>query len=68
MHVLAGLRSDSGITAAQIYLDGTKVYQAPAGTKTVDQSLTMSAGTHKITVKGWASSGSFSSSETITVH
>jgi hypothetical protein len=67
VQILAGLRSDSGITAAQIYLDGTKVYQAGAGTTTVNQSLSMSAGTHRITVKGWDSSGSFSSSVTITV-
>jgi hypothetical protein len=67
VHVLAGVRSDSGVTAAQIYVDGTKVYQGGAGTTTVDQSLTLSSGSHKITVKGWDSTGSFSSSETITV-
>jgi hypothetical protein len=66
--VLAGLRSDSGISAAQIYLDGVRVFQAPAGTKTVDQNLSMSAGSHRITVKGWDSGGSFSQSESITVH
>jgi len=66
--VIAGLRSDAGITAAQIYLDGVKVFQAPAGTKTVNQNLSMGVGSHKITVKGWDSSGSFSQSESITVH
>jgi hypothetical protein len=67
VRVLAGLRSDSGISAGQIYLDGTKAYQYPAGTKTIDQSIAMSAGSHRITVKGWDSSGSFSSSVSITV-
>jgi hypothetical protein len=68
VHVVAGLRSDAGISAAQIYLDGVKVYQAPAGTKTVDQNLSMAVGSHRITVKGWDSAGSFSQSELITVH
>ena len=67
VHVVAGLRSDSGVSAAQIYLDGTKIYQGPAGTVSVDQSISMSTGTHKITVKGWDSSGSFSSSVSVTV-
>jgi hypothetical protein len=66
--VLAGLRSDAGISAAQIYLDGTKVFQYPAGAKIIDQSISMAAGSHRITVKGWDSSGSFSSSVSITVH
>jgi len=68
VHVLAGVRSDAGIAAAQIYVDSMKVYQAPAGTKTVDQSQAMAAGTHQITVKGWDSSGSFSQAVTVTVH
>lgn len=67
VRVLAGLRSDSGISAGQIYLDGTKIYQYPAGTKTIDQSISMAGGSHRITVKGWDSSGSFSSSVSITV-
>jgi hypothetical protein len=67
VHVTAGLRSDSGITAAQIYRDGTVVWQGPAGTSRVDQNLTMSAGSHRITVKGWDSTGSFSQSVSITV-
>lgn len=68
VQVLAGLRSDAGISAAQVYLDGVKVFQAPVGTKTVNQNLSMAVGSHRITVKGWDSSGSFSQSESITVH
>ncbi len=67
VQVLAGLRSDSGVTSAQIYVDGTKAWQGPAGTTTVNQSLQLAPGSHKITVKGWDSAGSFSSSVTITV-
>jgi hypothetical protein len=67
VRILAGLRSDAGITAAQIYLDGAKILQAPAGTSTIDQSLSMSAGSHRITVKGWDHTGSFSSTVNITV-
>jgi hypothetical protein len=68
VRVIAGLRSDAGITAAQIYLDGAKVFQASAGTKTLDQSISMASGSHKLTVKGWDNVGSFSQSESITVH
>lgn len=67
VHIVAGLRSDNGIAAAQIYKDGVVVWQGPAGTNRVDQSLTMSAGSHRITVKGWDSTGNFSQSVTITV-
>ncbi|HYE23749.1 MAG TPA: FG-GAP-like repeat-containing protein [Clostridia bacterium] len=67
VRVLAGLRSDTGVTAAQIYRDGTLVWQGPSGTTTVDQSLSMSAGSHRITVKGWDRAGPFSSSSSFTV-
>jgi FG-GAP-like repeat/Bacterial Ig domain/FG-GAP repeat len=67
VQVLAAVRSDAGVSAAQIYVDGTKVFQGPAGTTTVNQSLTLSLGTHRITVKGWDSAGSFSSSITVNV-
>jgi hypothetical protein len=68
VRVIAGLRADAGISAAQIYLDGAKVFQAGAGTKTLDQSISMASGSHKLTVKGWDNAGSFSQSESITVH
>jgi hypothetical protein len=68
VHIAAGLRSDSGVTAAQIYVDGTVKWQGPAGTTKVDQNLAMAAGSHRITVKGWDSTGSFSNAVTITVH
>lgn len=67
VRVLAGLRSDAGIVDAQIYVDSTLVYHSGSATSTVDQSLSMSAGTHRITVKGWDKYGAFSSSVTISV-
>lgn len=63
--VLAGLRSDSGVKSAQIYLDGTKIWQG-TGT-TVNQSFAMKSGAHKVTVKGWDTTGSFSSSVSFNV-
>ena len=65
--VVAGLRSDSGLKSSQIYLDGTLVYSGPAGGTSVNQSFSMGLGSHRITVKGWDSAGSFMTSVTVTV-
>jgi hypothetical protein len=67
VRVLAALRSDAGIAAAQIYLDNSLVWQGPAGTSLVDQTLTMGSGVRRITVKGWDSSGAFASAVSVTV-
>jgi hypothetical protein len=63
----AALRDDSGLQATQIYADGVKIWQGPAGSTYVNQSLSMSAGSHHITVKGWDKSGSFSNNVNFTV-
>ena len=49
VHVLATLNSSSSISYSQIYVDGRKVWNG-TGTQ-VDTSLTMAAGTHRLTVQ-----------------
>ena len=66
----------STLTTMQIYRDGVKVYQKSAGALghrddggiELQTYVTMSAGvTHRVTVKGWDSSGSFSKTVYVTV-
>ncbi len=66
VHVNAGSTDSYTVTAMQIYLDGTKVYQNALNY--IDTSLTIASGTHKMTVKGWDSAGrSFSQTIYISV-
>jgi hypothetical protein len=53
-------------SAIQVYLDGVLKYQNTV--KSIDIQLPLlTSGGHRITVKGWDSSGAFSSSVTVTV-
>jgi PKD repeat protein len=52
------------INATQVYLDGALKYQTTSSTASITLSLT--TGTHKITVKGWDTAGSFMSSVNVT--
>jgi hypothetical protein len=67
VHVVANAYSSKTVSTTQIYLDGTKAVEVPGNS--IDQSVAMSAGTHRITVKGWLSggAGSFSKSISVTV-
>jgi len=49
----------------QVYVDGQLTFQDV--TKTVSRDLGLAQGTHRITVKGWDSSGAFSSSVSVSV-
>ncbi|HLY92381.1 MAG TPA: PKD domain-containing protein, partial [Candidatus Angelobacter sp.] len=65
--VLASGSASSGypVLATQVYLDGVKKYQSSTNTASV--TLSISTGTHTITVQGWDSSGAtFKSSVTFT--
>ncbi len=54
------------VTAMAIYLDGTKVYSTASNQ--LSTSLTVAAGTHKLTVKAWDAAGAvFSTTENFTV-
>ena len=65
--LIASGSSSSGypIVATQVYLDGVKKFQSSTNTASVTLSLT--TGTHTITIQGWDSSGAtFKASRTIT--
>lgn len=53
--VKAAARASSSISAMKIYLDGTGVYTVNASS--LSTPVTMGAGTHRLTVKAWTTSG-----------
>jgi hypothetical protein len=63
--ILATASSGSSISSVKIYIDGVSRYITYDNL--VNTFLTLSAGTHKVTVKAWDVKGSFSSSNTFTV-
>jgi hypothetical protein len=65
VRILANAATSKPFTVLQIYLDGVIKYRN--GAKFVDTSLSMKAGRHHITVKGWDTFGSFSKSVDIAV-
>jgi hypothetical protein len=66
VHITAAAKPGaSAITAMQIYVDGVKKYQG-TGTS-IDTSLAMTTGTHRLTVQALDSSGAFKATEYITV-
>jgi hypothetical protein len=59
VHIEGTFATSFAVNAAQIYVDG--VLKVLAGsTQHVDTSLPMSAGKHRITLKGWDNAGQFS--------
>ena len=65
-HVVATAATNLKFSAIQVYLDGVLKYQNTV--KSIDIQLPLlTSGGHRITVKGWDSSGAFSSSVTVTV-
>ncbi len=55
VHVVASGFSGNTVTAMQIYLDSTLAYQVSAAS--LDTMLTLTTGTHSLTIKGWDSAG-----------
>ena len=51
VHVVAGTTSSKTVTFTQIYVDGVKATQVSGGT--IDASVSMSAGTHRLTVQAY---------------
>ena len=64
VHITAAV-TDSRTVTVKIYIDGVSKYQTTS--KQIDTSLSMSAGSHRITVKAWDSAGSFYQTENVTV-
>jgi hypothetical protein len=66
VHIEGTFGTSFAVNAAQIYVDG--VLKISAGsTQRVDTSLPMSAGKHRITLKGWDNAGQFSQTINIIV-
>jgi hypothetical protein len=57
VHISAAAKSgtSAAITAMKVYVDGAAKYSASAAG--IDTTLSMSTGTHKVTVSAWSSSG-----------
>ena len=67
VQVIADTNSNLKFARSQIYLDGQIVFQSTS--EAVDDQLTgLTRGSHRITVKGWDSSGAFSSTVTVNVN
>ena len=57
VHVVAGTTDSRPVTAVQIYVDNKLVKQVNAST--IDTFISLSIGSHLVTVKGWDSAGNF---------
>ena len=67
VHFTAAAKSSNPITAMRIYVDSVSAYLVNAAS--LNTNLSMSAGTHSVTVQAWDSNGAvFMQSDTITVH
>jgi hypothetical protein len=65
-HIVATASTNLKFTAIQVYVDGKLTYQNTVKSIDIQQSFNTS-GTHRITVKGWDSSGAFASMVSVTV-
>jgi hypothetical protein len=67
VHVFANSQSSFPISAMQVYIDGSLVYDDTSGSTYVDTTFKVAAGTHSIVAKAWDTAGTiFSESRTIT--
>ena len=57
VHVVAGSTDSNQVTAMQIYVDDTLVYQVL--TNSIDTWIPLSVGNHRMQVKGWDRNGAF---------
>ena len=65
IEIIAAAASNLNYSATQVYVDGSVVFSSAS--KAVDVKENLSIGSHRITVKGWDSSGAFSTTVNITV-
>jgi FG-GAP-like repeat/Bacterial Ig domain len=67
VHVTAAFKTTSSATGSKVYVDGVSTFNGGAS-KNIDANLIIGSGSHRITVKFWTGSTSFSSSVSFTVH
>jgi hypothetical protein len=65
VEIVAAAASNLNYSATQVYVDGSVVFSTAS--KAVDVKENLSIGSHRITVKGWDSSGAFSTLVMVTV-
>jgi hypothetical protein len=65
VEIVAAAASNLNYSATQVYVDGSVVFSTAS--KAVDVKENLSIGSHRITVKGWDSSGAFSTVVMVTV-
>ena len=68
LHVFANAASSGAqMTAVQVYIDNSLIYNDTSGATYVDTAFTVKAGSHSIVVKAWDANGnSYSESRSIT--
>lgn len=67
MTLRATASSASPISAWRVYVDSTSAFYAPGPSTSISPALSLTAGTHVITVRAWANGVSGSSKLTVTV-
>lgn len=65
VQIVATASTPNPLASLQLYVDGVKNYQQTS--PNLDRSLTLAAGAHSITVKGWDTQGAFSANVKVTV-
>ncbi|HEX2327524.1 MAG TPA: choice-of-anchor D domain-containing protein [Candidatus Angelobacter sp.] len=58
--IAASATSSTNVTGWRIYVDGTSVYHS-GSTNSIKTSISMTPGTHQVTVRAWASNGTYGS-------
>jgi hypothetical protein len=67
LHVFGNAASVAQITAVQVYIDGSLIYNNTTGATYVDTAFTVAKGSHSVVVKAWDADGNaFSQSRNVT--
>lgn len=67
LHVFANADSANQITAVQVYVDGSLIYNDTTGATYVDTAFTVAKGPHSVVVKAWDADGNvFSQARNVT--
>jgi hypothetical protein len=67
LHVFANSDSVAAITAVQVYIDGSLIYNDTTGATYVDTAFTVAKGPHSLVVKAWDADGNaFTQSRNVT--
>jgi len=65
--IQANVTNSEAVNAIQVYVDGVIKFTSQRFARTVDTSLPMASGKHRVTVKAWDIGGPFSQTYTVTV-